>query len=132
MDYVHKPMPRHQHETQSLTVGPVQPALYAQLEVHPVKTIQDNARIQGERQHLQQMSVLYGSHLPMRFVIERNILAGNRRLGGYGSSMFGLNMHMDRYDELDFSDILSDPYQSPITDKEGVHAQAEKEFGIRA
>ena len=68
----------------------------------------------------------------MRFVMERNILAGTRRLGGYGSSMFHLNMHMDRYDELDFTDILSDPFQSPVTDKEGIHAQMEREFGIRA
>ena len=43
MDYLHKHVPRHQIETQSLTVGPKQPALYATMEVHPVKTIQDNA-----------------------------------------------------------------------------------------
>ena len=39
MDYLHKHVPRHQTDTQSLTVGPVQPALYANLEVHPVKAI---------------------------------------------------------------------------------------------
>ena len=68
----------------------------------------------------------------MRFVMERNILAQTRRLGGYGSSMFGLNMHMDRYDELDFTDILNDPYQNPRMDKDGVHASLEKEFGVSA
>ena len=66
----------------------------------------------------------------MRFVMERNILASTRRLGGYGSSMFGLNMHMDRYDELDFNDILNDPYQTPQVDKVGIHAKVEKEFGL--
>ena len=75
MDYIHKPVPRHQTDTHSVTIGPVQPALYATLEVHPVKTIQDNMAVHGERQQLQQMSVLYGSHLPMRFVMERNILS---------------------------------------------------------
>ena len=110
MDYLHKHVPRHQIETQSLTVGPQQPALYATMEVHPVKTIQDNALLHAERQQLQQLSVLYGSHLPMRMVMERSMLAENRRLGGYGSSMFGLNMAMDKYDELDFTDILNDPY----------------------
>ena len=70
--------------------------------------------------------------MPMRFVMERNILSQTRRLGGYGSSMFGLNMHMDRYDELDFTDILNDPHQNPRTDKEGVHGQLEREFGISA
>jgi hypothetical protein len=66
----------------------------------------------------------------MRFVMERNILASTRRLGGYGSSMFGLNIHMDRYDELDFSDILNNPYESPEMEKEGIHAHCEKAFGL--
>ena len=68
----------------------------------------------------------------MRFVMERNILSQTRRLGGYGSSMLGLNMHMDRYDELDFTDILNDPYQDPMTDKNGVHAKLAAEFGVSA
>ena len=75
MDYLHKHVPRHQTETQSLTVGPQQPALYANIEVHPVKTIQDNSMVHAERQQLQQLSVLYGSHMPMRMVMERNILS---------------------------------------------------------
>lgn len=86
--------------------------------------------INAERQNLQQLSVLYGSHMPMRFVIERNILAQTRRLGGYGSSMHGLNMHMERYEDLDFTDILNDPYQAPETDKNGVHFQMEKVYGL--
>ena len=130
MDYMHKHVPKHQIESESITVGPVQPALYANLEVHPVKTIQENNAVHSEKQNLQQLSVLYGSHMPMRFVMERNILAQTRRLGGYGSSMFGLNMHMDRYDELDFSDILNDPYQCPETDKAGIHSHVAKQFGI--
>ena len=132
MDYVHKSVPKHQIDSHSLTQGPVQPALYKTMEIHPVKTIQDNARVHAERQQLQQMSVLYGSHLPMRFVMERSILAQTRRPGGYGSNMFGLNMHMERYEELDFTDILNDPFQQPETDKEGIHGQCEKEYGIRA
>lgn len=135
MEYVHKPVPRHQSESQCLTVGPQQPFTYATLEVHPVKTIIDNSLVHGERQQLQQMSVLYGSHLPMRFVMERSILSQTRRLGGYGSSMHGLNMHMDRYDELDFADILNDPYQSPEMsnlERDGVHTRVAKEFGLKA
>ena len=81
---------------------------------------------------MQQLSVLYGSHLPMRMVMERTIAAETRRLGGYGSSMFGLNMAMDKYEDLDFTDILNDPYQQPTADKVGVHAAVEKEFGVLA
>ena len=58
------------------------------------------------------------------------MLSQSRRLGGYGSSMFGLNMHLDRYDELDFTDILNDPNESPYMDKVGVHGRLEQEFGI--
>ncbi len=130
MDYIHKQVPKFQSESQSLTVGPTQSALYKNMEVHPTKTMQDNMFINAERQNLQQTSVLYGSHMPMRFVIERNILAQTRRLGGYGSSMFGLNMHMDRYDELDFTDILNDPYENPQMEKVGIHAQCEKAYGL--
>ena len=130
MDYMHKHVPRHQSTTESLTVGPQQPALYANMEIHPVKTIQDNAAVMGERQALQQMSVLYGSHMPMRFVMERSILSQTRRLGGYGSSMHGLNVHMERYEDLDFTDILNDPFESPMENH--LRSNVEKEFGVSA
>lgn len=68
----------------------------------------------------------------MRFVTERNILASMRRVGDYGSSMHGLNMHLGRYDELDFLDVLGDPYNKPDVDKEGPHARMEKHYGINA
>jgi hypothetical protein len=130
MDYVHKHLPKHASTSESLTVGPQQQAVYANLEVHPVKTMQDNILVNGERQELQKMSVLYGSHLPMRFVIERSILAQTRRLGGYGSSMHGLNIHMGRYDELDFFDIMNDPYSRPEMDKIDGRAQLEKQYDL--
>lgn len=49
MDHVHKHQPKYQNETESLTVGPVQPALYKNLEVHPVKTIQENLLVNAEK-----------------------------------------------------------------------------------
>ena len=76
------------------------------------------------------MSVLYGSHMPMRYVIERNILSQTKRLGGVGSSMFGLNMHMGRYDELDFFDILNDPNMSPDMERINIHTRTAKQFGL--
>ena len=66
MDHLHAHLPRHQSTTQSLTVGPTQPVLYANLEVHPAKTMQDNAFVNAEKQQLQQLSVLHGSHFAMR------------------------------------------------------------------
>ena len=76
------------------------------------------------------MSVLYGSHMPMRHVIEAELLASTRRLGGYGSNMFGLNMHLGRYEELDFADILNNPNESPEIDRENIHARVEKAYGM--
>ncbi len=130
MDHLHAHLPRHQSTTQSLTVGPTQPVLYAHLEVHPAKTMQDNAFVNAEKQQLQQLSVLHGSHFPMRQVIERNMMAQTRRLGGYGSNMFALNMHMDRYEDLDFTDILNNPYESPEMERENIHAQMQKAYGM--
>lgn len=130
MDYVHQAVPKHATESKSLTQGPQTPALYENMEVHPTKIMQDNIIVNGERQQLQQMSVLYGSHMPMRYVMERSILAQTQRIGGYGSSMFGLNHHMDRYDELDFFDILGGDDQTPVLDKEGPHARMEAVYGL--
>ncbi len=130
MDYVHSHLPRHVSESHALTEGPQQPALYANMELHPTKIMQDNIAVNGERQQMQQLSVLYGSHLPMRHVIEANILAQVQRPGGYGSSMHGLKMHLGRYEELDFFDIMGEDSMNPVTDKVGAHARAERQFGL--
>ena len=44
--------------------------------------------------------------------------------------MFGLNMHMDRYDDVDFFDILNNPDEAPEGNRENIHAQMEKLYGI--
>ncbi len=86
----------------------------------------------GEAQALQQMSMLYGAHMPMRFVMERSILSQTRRLGGYGSSVHGLNVHMERCEDLDFTDILNNPFESPVLQEDLQHHSLEKVFGIKA
>ena len=104
--------------------------IYNEIKAHPVEQLQKNAIENMERQKLQEMSVLYGSALPMRYVMERTMLAQVQRPGGYGSSMHGLNMHMGRYEELDFFDILNDPDQCPDLDRETIHARMEKVYGM--
>ena len=44
--------------------------------------------------------------------------------------MFGLNMAMDRYDELDFFDVLNDPYENPMGDRESIRERLEKEYAL--
>ena len=63
--------------------------------------------------------------------MERNILSSVRRVGGFGSNMHGLNLHLGRYDTLDFLDVLGDPFNNPDMDKEGPHSRMEKAYGIR-
>jgi len=130
MDYKHSGVAKFASESESLTKGPVQPALYQNLERHPTEKMGAAAMESQERRDLQQMSVMYGSHMPMRAVIERNILAQVSRPGGHGSNMFGLNHSLGKYDELDFADILNDPRESPALDREGFHTRMEKVYGL--
>ena len=65
----------------------------------------------------------------MREVIERNIFAQHQRLGG-GHSAFALQSHMGRIYNLDETDILNDPRESPYLEKEGIHARIEKIYGL--
>ena len=81
--------------------------------------------IDGERKRLQEMSVLYGSHMAMRHVIEASLLSQIQRPSGHRSSLFGLNNHLGRYNELDFADTLNDPSECPDLDKDGTRARLE-------
>ena len=75
MDYKHEGLAKFQADTNTLTAGPAQPALYANQVLHPTKMMQENALVNREKKHLQEMSVCYGSHMAMRHVIESSILS---------------------------------------------------------
>ena len=128
MNYKHEGLNKFQGDS-VLTGGP-QPALYANTVVHPTKVMQDNALLNKERKHLQEMSVCYGSHMAMRHVIEASIMSQVQRPSGYRSSMFGLNHHLGRYHELDVFDILNDPSMSGDMDKLGQRSRLETQYGM--
>ena len=130
MDYQHKGLPQFASQAKSLTKGPAQPALYANQPLHPTKVMQDNMLVDRERKHLQEMSVLYGSAFAQSYVIEANIMAQVQRPSGYKSSMFGLNHHLGRYEELGFLDILNDPNEIPSLDTVGTRAKLEEKYGV--
>ena len=75
MNLEHKGVPKFQAESASLTKGPTQSALYANQKLHPTKEMQDNALLNREKKHLQEMSVMFGSHMAMRHVIEASMLS---------------------------------------------------------
>jgi hypothetical protein len=92
--------------------------------------MQDNMLIDRERKHLQELSVMYGSAFAQAHVIEANIMAQVQRPSGYKSSMFGLNTHLGRYDELTFIDTLNDPSEIPCVDAEGQRARIEQRLSM--
>ena len=72
---------------------------------------------------------MYGSHMPMRMVIERNIMAKAQRQGAR-SNHFGLNSHMGRFEEIDFCDTLNDAYEQPSYDRSLPHTKLQKIYGL--
>ena len=64
----------------------------------------------------------------MRHAIEANMLSQIQRPTGFKSNMFGLNHHLDRYEELDVMDILNNPNESPDIDRVGQRARIEESW----
>merc|ERR1712228_697339 len=129
MNYKHQGFPKYASEQEKINELQ-QPAMYANMERHPTEKMGTNAMVDKERRHLQHLSVMYGSHMAQRVVMDRTILASVGRVGGKGSSMFGLQMNMGRYEVLDFADILNDPNEDPNPPKESQHDRCEKIHGL--
>ena len=126
MNYEHKGLAHHQADTNCLTEGPTQSAMYANQKLHPTIKMQENNMINKEKKHLQDLSVGYGSHMAMRHVIDASILSQVQRPSGHRSNMFGLNHHLGRFHELDTFDILNDPNGTPDIDKVGNRSRTER------
>lgn len=71
------------------------------------------------------MSVLYGSHMAMRTVMDRNIVSKAQRMHGK-SHHFGLMLSMGKFETMELQDTMSDPYQQPELDKEPLHNKLQK------
>lgn len=100
------------------------------MERHPTEKVGSQAfAVNQERKDLQRMSVMYGSHMAMRTVMERSIMSQAQRQIGK-SNHFGLNSHMGKYDEMDFQDAMGDPYEQPEMEKEIVHSKLQKIYGL--
>lgn len=75
------------------------------------------------------MSVMYGSHMAMRTVIERSIMSKAQRPFGK-SNHFGLKSHMGNFHVMEFADTMSDPYEQPTYDRENVHSKMQRIYGL--
>lgn len=65
--------------------------------------------------HFQQVATAYGSHLPFRLLMERNLTAQQHRLGGLPSSHLSLDVLTGKVLELPFPGYLhQDPQALPV------------------
>jgi hypothetical protein len=128
MDYKHIGIQQFASDSGCLTDGNQQiPALYSTMAKHPTEKVGTQAfAIEAERKELQSMSVMYGSHMAMRTVLDRSIASKSQR--AVDSNNFGLNQHMGRVYEINFHDYLDNV--KPEMDKEGIHSRMEKVYGM--
>lgn len=129
MDYKHTGLTHTASELQPLTKGQT-PALFANMQRHPTEKVGSaEYAINQERRALQQMSVMHGSHMAMRTVIERSIMAKAQRMYGR-SNHFGLQSHMGKLEEMNFEDTLNDAHEQPAYDREIGHSKLQKIYGL--
>ncbi|KAK9803565.1 hypothetical protein WJX72_000608 [[Myrmecia] bisecta] len=91
---------------------------------HPVQSIQQNAAREQEQLRMQMMRNVYGSALPARLTIEKQILGRVQRLPGIPSSQLGLESLTGALDDFAFESYLSDPASSEMAPPD-LHSQME-------
>ena len=131
MNYQHVGITKTATESFNVLHGERPAAIYANLQRHPTEKV-GSAQFAAneERRELQEMSILYGSHMPMRAVVERSIMAQATRGVGQRSNHFGLHSAMGNYHVMGVQDTFSDPYEQPEPPKDSLHARAEKIYGL--
>ncbi len=79
---------------------------------------------------MRNMSIAFGSYMPMKMAIERSFLGSCRRGPGLPSSHLGLHLAMGTYDEMTMGDFMTRPDESPYLPKEDVHTMFEQSYGM--
>jgi hypothetical protein len=77
---------------------------------------------------LNMLGNVYGAHVPMRKRMELGIVSSIQRLPGLPSSNFGLEILLNKHEDLDFDDFLADPQLAG--DGVDVHLAMEKRLGM--
>ena len=130
MNYQHTGLTKTVSELQPLTRGEQTPALYANMERHPTEKVgSQEFAVNQERQNLQRLSVMYGSHMAQRTVLDRTIFSKAQRLYGR-SNHFGLRTDMGAFEEMNVEDTLNDAYEQAAFDRELGHSKLQKIYGL--
>eukprot|EP01071_Lankesteria_metandrocarpae_P001899 Lankesteria_metandrocarpae@DN1957_c0_g1_i1.p1 len=98
---------------------------------HPVQQAVDKKF--AERQEANRLAVagrLYGTHMPMRLLLERNAVAMTRRLPGIQSSHLSLDVALGLEDDIDFSNYLNIPTPEDPLKNKSVHEAIERLYNL--
>ena len=95
---------------------------------HPVEVIQ-NSQKAGEAARMEMLQNVYGSALPARMQIERQLLERVGRLPGIPSSKLGLQSLTGTLDDFSFEAYLNLPDASEAAPPD-MHAAMEKKLGM--
>jgi hypothetical protein len=104
------------------------------MPVNPVQDIQKNHLFLTEKERLKRANVVYGQHVPLRMMMERNILAEHRRLPGLRSNLVGLSESMGIDDDIEPEDMfnLQDECPSLRTGVRDLHSMMEDRLGMNS
>lgn len=94
---------------------------------HPLELSERSHNDVAEK--MQMLQKLYGTALPARMSLEKQILSKVGRLPGLLSSRLGLESMTGSLDEFSFSSYLNLPHDVEV-ESEDVHAQLENEHGV--
>lgn len=95
---------------------------------HPVEVIQTSQKA-GEAARLEMLQNVYGSGLPARMQIEKQLLDRVERLPGLPSSKLGLDSLTGNLDDFSFGSYLNLPEASEIAPTD-IHTVMEKRLGL--
>lgn len=77
---------------------------------------------------LNMLGSVYGAHVPMRKRMDMRIVSAVQRLPGLPSSNLGLEILLNKHEDLEFDDFLADP--AFAADQIDVHMAMEKRLGL--
>ena len=112
--------------------APKTPSPGAGMTINEVERIQKQFLVNSEKEKLRKANAVYGRHVPMRMLLERQILAQHRRLPGLKSNMVGLSEVMGIDDDIEPEDLFYQQDECPIV-RAGVtdlHSMMEQRLGM--
>lgn len=77
---------------------------------------------------LNMLGNVYGAHVPMRKRMDMRIVSAAQRMPGLPSSNLGLEILLNKHEDLEFDDFLADPAFS--SEQIDVHLAMEKRLGL--